>query len=122
MEREPQLLSTKHFEYCCDESVENIHDYFKKQKVFAWCLQDYVEYTIANEPKLDFFQALNMFTSSLKTLNQNCSTPLSVKSLCSDYLKWLTSDAGLAITTVCFNVFSTKKLHKQAITFHNTVE
>ncbi|CAG8753361.1 33293_t:CDS:2, partial [Racocetra persica] len=77
MEREPRLLSTRHYEYRCNESVKNIHDYFKKQKAFSWCIHDYVEYTIVNEPKLDFFQALNMFTSSLNTLNQNFSIPVS---------------------------------------------
>ncbi|CAG8694818.1 18689_t:CDS:2, partial [Racocetra persica] len=75
--RKPRLLLTRHYEYCCDESVKNIHDYFKKQKAFSWCIHDYVEYTIVNEPKLDFFQALNMFTSSLNTLNQNFSIPVS---------------------------------------------
>ncbi|KAF0475633.1 hypothetical protein F8M41_024581 [Gigaspora margarita] len=122
MECEPRILSTKYYEFHCDTSVKNVHDYFKKHKAVTWCIQNYVKYILETEAELDFYQAFNLFTDSLNLLKQLISTPVSVRIFCTDYLAWLESEAGSAIINLCNNVFSTEKMHKQSVVLHNTVE
>ncbi|CAG8557479.1 11358_t:CDS:2, partial [Paraglomus occultum] len=122
MEREPRLSSTRYFEYLCTPDMKYVHDYFKNRKASAWCIQSYIEYISETGMELDFVQCCNLFTDSLTQINKLVATPSPIRAFCNNYLAWLKSNAGVAITRTCAEFFETNKAHKRLVSIHGTTE
>jgi hypothetical protein len=86
---EPRMIG-KHSRYICSTGICDVDNYFTKSSASTWCIENFVKKKI-DDPFLEitFDQLFINFETSLDQINQLHAVPVSVRSFCNNYIKWL---------------------------------
>ncbi|RGB39113.1 hypothetical protein C1646_664873 [Rhizophagus diaphanus] len=105
---EPQVIG-KHSKFMCEQRAHDIDDFFKSKPASKWSFELYINNFLADlNLDVTFDQLLSTFVDSLDQMNQPHTVPLTIRSKCSSYLKWLQLSTGKALVSTCREVFDAK--------------
>src|SRR4051812_33802767 len=87
---EPRLTISKYYNFRCNENTRSIENFFKVIPASKWSLEAYTNYILEqSDLTINFEQVLTNFMESLDKINQLFVVPLSVRSVCQNYIDWL---------------------------------
>ena len=83
-------MGSKQSNFQCNSKSYTVDKFFQDLPASKWSFEAYINDIINNsEFDLGFDQLLTNFTESLETMNKLNVVPLSVRSFCASYIKWL---------------------------------
>jgi hypothetical protein len=87
---EPRIGGSKFSKFFIPLETYNIDNFFKDLPASKWSLVTYINGIIEGPNNdLAFNQLLTNFIESLENINKILSIPLSIRSFCDNYVKWL---------------------------------
>ncbi|RHZ61216.1 hypothetical protein Glove_349g12 [Diversispora epigaea] len=106
---EPRIAGSKFSKFLIPSETYNVDDFFKNLPASKWSLGTYFN-EIIEGPDSDFAfdQLLTNFLESIESINKMNSIPISIRSFCVNYIKWLKSLSGKAIIQSCREFFDAK--------------
>ncbi|CAJ0641530.1 11008_t:CDS:2 [Entrophospora sp. SA101] len=88
-----------------------------------WSLEAYTNYILEqSDLTINFEQVLTNFMESLDQINQLFVVPLSVRSICQNYIDWLKTLTGRYVIEACRKFFDAKVLLKKKVDMKAVVE
>ncbi|RUS23027.1 hypothetical protein BC937DRAFT_93384 [Endogone sp. FLAS-F59071] len=120
---EPKLVVAKYFKFQCDPKARGIDGFFKTVPASKWSLEAYINHHLKQSgDDLDFDQLFAIFTESLDQINQLIAVPVSIRSVCSNYLSWLQTLTGKGAVEICRGFFEAKMLLRRKTSMKVVVE
>ncbi|RUS32896.1 hypothetical protein BC938DRAFT_473881 [Jimgerdemannia flammicorona] len=120
---EPKLVVAKYFKFQCDPKARGIDGFFKTVPASKWSLEAYINHNLEQSgDDLDFDQLFAIFTESLDQINQLIAVPVSIRSVCSNYLSWLQTLTGKGAVEICRGFFEAKILLRRKTSMKAVVE
>ncbi|CAJ0748326.1 24107_t:CDS:2, partial [Entrophospora sp. SA101] len=120
---EPRLTVTKYYNFRCNENTRSIENFFKVIPASKWSLEAYTNYILEqSDLTINFEQVLTNFMESLDQINQLFVVPLSVRSICQNYIDWLKTLTGRYVIEACRKFFDAKVLLKKKVDMKAVVE
>ncbi|RUP42944.1 hypothetical protein BC936DRAFT_137856 [Jimgerdemannia flammicorona] len=120
---EPRLEALKYLEFRCYQELRGINDFFKNVPASRWSLKSYIN-DLLKQPDhdLSFDQAIAIFIEDLEQLCHIKKIPVSVRSVCGDYIKWLKTLTGKAAVQSSRNLFNASMELKGKILMNSVVK
>ncbi|CAG8544870.1 25232_t:CDS:2 [Cetraspora pellucida] len=118
---EPRLKTTKYFLYKCERNILGVDMFFIFEPASKWSLEIYVNHKINNRSEYSFDQVKELFVANLKQIHELRATPLAIRSLCDEYIKWLETWKGIAVTEACRKYYNAQKQYDRKRKYRNVV-
>ncbi|CAG8643913.1 12378_t:CDS:2 [Funneliformis mosseae] len=120
---EPRLTATKFHNFRCSENMRAVETFFKVIPASNWSLEAYINYVLENtDVLLNFEQMFFNFKESVDQINQIFTVPVSVRSFCQSYIRWLETLTGKCVIETCHKFFDAKILLKKKIAIKAVIE
>ena len=87
---EPRIMGSKFSKFRISLETRDVDNFFKDLPASKWSLGTYVNEIIEGpDSDLTFGQLLTNFIESFERIKKSLSIPLSIRSFCDNYVKWL---------------------------------